>query len=45
MADNRLPRQAMQWKPLWRKKKERAKLTWIVNIKGGISERNLQEGQ
>jgi hypothetical protein len=33
MADNRLPKQAVQWKPPWRKKKGRPKLTWIDNIK------------
>jgi hypothetical protein len=42
MADNRLPRQAMQWKPLWRKKKERAKLTSKEGKVRGICRRGSE---
>jgi hypothetical protein len=45
MAVNKLPKQAMLWKPPSRKKKGRPKLTWTDNIKRAMHERNLQEGQ
>jgi hypothetical protein len=45
MADNRLPKQGIWWKPPSRKKKENPTLTWIDSIKRVMKEQNLQEGQ
>ncbi|XP_030753973.1 uncharacterized protein LOC115880819 [Sitophilus oryzae] len=44
MADDRIPKQVLQWTPTDRRKRGRPKLSWNQGIDSAMSERNLLPG-
>ncbi|XP_045462181.1 uncharacterized protein LOC123672210 [Harmonia axyridis] len=45
MTDHRIPKQAMNWIPHHKRKRERPKISWNQGIQKAMSVRSLREGQ
>jgi len=45
MAEGRLPKIALKWKPKQKRARGRLKKNWMEGIRKAINERNLNEGQ
>jgi hypothetical protein len=45
MAEGRLPKIALKWKPKQKRARERTMENWMENIRKAMKERNLNKGQ
>ena len=45
MAEGRLPKIALKWKPKQKRARGRPKKNWMESIRKAMNERNLNEGQ
>jgi hypothetical protein len=43
MEEGRLPKGVLEWRPSWRRKRGRPKLTWAEGIRGMMAENELKE--
>jgi hypothetical protein len=41
MEEGRLPKEVLKWRPSWRRKLDRPKLTWAEGIRGMMGEKGL----
>jgi hypothetical protein len=43
VEEGRLPKAVLEWRPSWRRKQGRPKLTWAEGVSGMMAEKVLQE--